>query len=105
MRVVESHEISKKKPINHSFIIHVISNHENSFFRSMSMKVTKEICFFLLMKIDKKLFTCIDGWLVFRVWAFVQSVQIISLSVNTIVSSIDSIWVEHWDHNEHKVVT
>ena len=53
MWVVEPHEIREDEAIEHPFIVHVVSNHENSFLRGMSVEVAKEEGLVLLVEVHK----------------------------------------------------
>ena len=56
----------------------------------------------LLIEVLKELSGAVDRGLVLETWIDVQPVKVVSLSVHSVMASVDPIRVQHWNDFEHK---
>ena len=69
----------------------------------MSVEIKVEGEFLFLRIFFNEIFDCIDYWLNFLIAVFIViSVEILTERVHSIVSSIDSIWVQHRNYFERE---
>ena len=71
----------------------------------MCVQVTIEEEFPLFMKIQEQLPRCVDSRLILKSWSFIEPVQIISLCVQSIVTSIHAIWVQKGYHHKDEMIS
>ena len=71
----------------------------------MGMEIAVEKQLLLMVQVQEKLPCCIDGRLVEERRVFVEAVEVAALSVRSVVTSVNAIWVQHGNQNKDKVVT
>ena len=84
---------------------YIASIHENVFPTTVSMEIAEDRQLSLFGKVMNHLLSMVDSWMQHFWRSLPSSVQITSCQRASVVSIDHAIWIEHWDHFEHKILS
>ena len=84
---------------------YIASIHENVFPTTVSMEIAEDRQLSLFCKVMDHLLSMVDSWMQHFWRSLPSSVQITSCQRASVVAIDHPIWIEHWDHFEHKILS
>jgi len=49
--------------------------------------------------------TCEYRWVHIDVWIVIETIQVQTMNIRTIMATFHSVWIQHWNHLENKLLT